>query len=209
MTDPKTGEKEEGYVYNWQTISPGIPTAISLMRASAFYYLPQLVAADLRFTFLCVAVAAAASDWLDGDIARRYNWTSKLGGFADLLGDKSLALTLMFLGWGVWGSVWWYLVPCAVIVAYHTTVMTLRCIGLMLPQSYRVAKIKFFVEVCGLILLFSSFSLTDYYPLEWWAWLDGIGLGALWVAVVLAVWSMLVHYKLLPDWPEKYYPRQS
>lgn len=58
----------------------------------------------LRWSALAVFVIAAASDGIDGWIARRFNQRSKLGAILDPIADKSLLLTaiitLTFVNWG-------------------------------------------------------------------------------------------------------------
>lgn len=70
----------------------------------------------LRYWALTSFIVAAASDGLDGYVARKYNITSKLGAILDALADKVLMLTglvtLSFVAWG--SSDWiipsWYLI---------------------------------------------------------------------------------------------------
>ena len=59
---------------------------------------------DERFALaLLLASIAAASDALDGFLAKRFNWTSRLGGFLDPLADKFLlvAIFLVLTGLGL------------------------------------------------------------------------------------------------------------
>jgi CDP-diacylglycerol--glycerol-3-phosphate 3-phosphatidyltransferase len=69
---------------------------------------------SLRWTALAVFVIAAASDGLDGWIARRFNQRSKLGALLDPIADKSLMLTgvitLSLVSWGAadWHIPWWF-----------------------------------------------------------------------------------------------------
>lgn len=69
---------------------------------------------SLRWTALAVFVTAAASDGLDGWIARHFNQCSKLGAWLDPIADKSLVLTavitLWLFGWGEgdWHIPWWF-----------------------------------------------------------------------------------------------------
>ncbi len=57
-----------------------------------------------RWAALAVFILAAASDGLDGWIARRFNQKSDLGAFLDPIADKALVLTailiLTFFDWG-------------------------------------------------------------------------------------------------------------
>jgi len=70
--------------------------------------------ASLRWAALAVFVTAAASDGLDGWIARHFNQRSKLGALLDPIADKSLMLTavitLWLVGWGAgdWHIPWWF-----------------------------------------------------------------------------------------------------
>lgn len=188
----------------WAMIRIGLPSAISIGRTASVWYLPELMIADYRFAFLAAAAAAAASDWIDGELARRMGATSAAGAFLDLLGDKTLSIVLMYLGWNLWGLAWWYAAPCVVLIAYHAIVMGLRCIGVVRPRSSRVAKTKFFVEISGLVGCFASFGLGPMF-----IWADWLGLAAVWLAPLLAFWSMLEYLGIVPDLPEKYYPRRA
>lgn len=70
----------------------------------------------LRHLALTAFIIAAASDGIDGYVARKLNVTSKLGAVLDALADKVLMLTglvtLSFVSWG--GEDWfipmWYLI---------------------------------------------------------------------------------------------------
>ncbi len=63
-----------------------------------------------RWTAIAVFVLAAASDGIDGYIARRYNQKSQLGVVLDPIADKGLLLsgiiTLSFSNWGYEFPVW-------------------------------------------------------------------------------------------------------
>ena len=209
-------------IFTWVFLRRGLPSTISIGRLASIWYLPELFHADYRLAFYVAAILAALSDWIDGVLARVWKCESKIGGFFDLLGDKALSITLMYLGWCLWGSTWWYVVPCVCLFVYHLVVMSLRVIGAMwprfswtiMPASLRVAKIKFFVEACGLIACFASFGLDPLFV--WVEWLEllaiiahQIGLLAVWIATALAAWSMLGYLGYLDDWPEELYPRQT
>lgn len=61
----------------------------------------------LRWWALAVFVTAAASDGIDGWVARRFNQCSKFGAYIDPIADKALLLTgvlvLSFVDWGAPG----------------------------------------------------------------------------------------------------------
>lgn len=188
----------------WVKLRTGVPSAISIGRFASAWYLPVLANGEYYSLFLVVAICAAASDWADGALARKWKCTSDIGGFFDLLGDKGLTITLMYLGFGVWGTPWWFVAPCGILFTYHVVVMSLRALRILKYSSSRVAKLKFFVEVTGWVACFSSFSLGYLF-----IWADWLGLSLVWIASVLAAWSMLEYWKLVPDWPERFYPRKT
>ena len=188
----------------WVKLRTGVPSTISIGRFASVWYLPLLANNEYYFLFFVVAICAAASDWADGALARKWKCASDFGGFCDLLGDKGLTIILMYLGLSVWETAWWFVVPCGILFTYHFTVMSLRALNILKYSSSRVAKLKFFVEVTGWVMCFSSFSLGYLF-----IWADWLGLSLVWVASVLAVWSMLEYWKVVPDWPERFYPRKT
>lgn len=67
-----------------------IPNAITVLRIVAIVPLVVLMLRERYGAALVVAFAAGASDALDGYLAKRYEWTTKLGGILDPLADKLL-----------------------------------------------------------------------------------------------------------------------
>lgn len=67
---------------------------------------------SLRWTALGLFVFAAATDGVDGYIARRFNQRSKFGAFIDPLADKFLLITaIVFLSAFPWGDHDWRIPP--------------------------------------------------------------------------------------------------
>lgn len=68
----------------------------------------------LRWWALGIFITAAASDGVDGWVARHFNQISKFGAFIDPIADKALLLTgvitLTIVDWGKdgWGLPWWF-----------------------------------------------------------------------------------------------------
>ncbi len=89
-----------------------LPNIITLSRVPLLFVVVGLLYIDARgiaTTALLLYIIAAASDWLDGYIARKYNGTSNFGKFMDAITDKifviGLFITLQCLGkipsWGL------------------------------------------------------------------------------------------------------------
>jgi cardiolipin synthase len=70
-----------------------LPNAISLVRIALVLPVGLAIATRRFDTALWLAVVAGVSDALDGWLARRFNWRSRLGGMLDPLADKLLLLT--------------------------------------------------------------------------------------------------------------------
>jgi len=68
----------------------------------------------LRWWALGIFITAAATDGVDGWIARRFNQCSEFGAFIDPIADKALllagVLVLTFFDWGPdgWSLPWWF-----------------------------------------------------------------------------------------------------
>lgn len=84
-----------------------IPNIITAFR---FLLVPPVVILMLQDRFAAALVVfgvAGFSDALDGFLAKRYDWTSRLGGLIDPLADKLLVVSsFLTLGWLGWIPVW-------------------------------------------------------------------------------------------------------
>jgi phosphatidylglycerophosphate synthase len=76
-----------------------LPNAISVARLAATPVLYWMATEDMEAPFAWLLVAALASDAVDGLLARRYAWTSRLGSLFDAVADAVLTLTAAY---GVW-----------------------------------------------------------------------------------------------------------
>ncbi len=77
-----------------------IPNLISFLRILLVVPTVYLLADHQYNHALLIFFIAGFSDGLDGFLARRYGWTSKLGSFLDPMGDKLLMTASYFmLGW--------------------------------------------------------------------------------------------------------------
>lgn len=76
-----------------------LPNAISVARLAATPVLYWMASEHMEAPFSWLLVAALASDAVDGLLARRYAWTSRLGSLFDAVADAVLTLTAAY---GVW-----------------------------------------------------------------------------------------------------------
>ena len=84
-----------------------LPNLICLVRIALIWPIAAALAAGEQLAALSLFVAAAASDGLDGYLAKRFNWTSALGKVLDPLADKLLLVTLFIEGAWLGLIPWW------------------------------------------------------------------------------------------------------
>lgn len=87
------------------------PNLITLSRVFITIAAAVALCAGFRFSAtlaFVLFVAAGATDWIDGYIARKYNIVTNLGKFMDALSDKVMVIGmfLVLLGLGLYGESW-------------------------------------------------------------------------------------------------------
>src|SRR5690606_30552696 len=91
-----------------------VPNAISFLRLALIPVFAWLIVAEHDAAALLVLAVAGASDWVDGDVARRFDQASRLGRMLDPAADR-LYIFVTLIGLAYRELVPWWLV--AVIVA--------------------------------------------------------------------------------------------
>ena len=132
-----------------------IPNIITAFR---FLLVPPVVILLLQDRFAAALVVfgvAGLSDGLDGFLAKRYGWRSRLGGLLDPLADKLLMVSsFLTLGWLGWIPLWLValvILRDLVIVAgatfYHMRIEKLEAEPTILSKLNTVAQILLVLAV--------------------------------------------------------------
>lgn len=137
---------------------PNILTAGRLMAAMAL----PLVYLTLPHPFsdaivLLLFIGAAATDWLDGWIARRSGRVTALGRMLDPIADKAMVGVALLAVCGLYGAHWLVMVPAAAILIREFAVSGLREFLAGRPVNLAVsnlAKWKTAVQMVAISLLF-------------------------------------------------------
>jgi len=173
-----------------------IPNIITIARIAAIPLIVWLLMTGdigLRIVALVLYVVAAASDWLDGYLARKWNQVSPLGRMLDPIADKLLVgIVIAALAWdGSFSG--WDMIPVTAILFREFFISGLReFLGntkVVLPVS-TLAKWKTTAQLVALAIVM----LERIVP--------GLGLVSdivLWVAGILTVWTGWQY--LRASWP--------
>ncbi len=182
-----------------------LPTILTLFRIFLLpvivvvFYLPELHPASARWSNIAAAgvfMLAAATDWLDGWIARRFNMTSAFGAFLDPVADKLMvAVALMLLVQQNPTPV--MAVTSAIIIGREISISALREWMAEIGQRAKVGvawvgKLKTAMQVVAIVVCLHQRDVPELR-------LYRIGEGLLIVAAVLTIWSALVYVRAA--WP--------
>lgn len=178
-----------------------LPNILTLARIAlipcfvACFYLPWSRGA---LTAAVIFAVAAATDWLDGFLARRLNQDSRLGAFLDPVADKLMVAVVLVVVLQTRPEIWLAL-PAAVIIGREITVSALREWMAEIGARGKVAvswpgKVKTAVQMVSLVLLVAACG-AEAPP-----WLWPLGMLLLYVATLLTLWSMIEYLRLA--WPD-------
>ena len=165
-----------------------IPTVLTLTRIVAIplivgvFYLP-IEQQTANMTSTVMFIIFAATDWLDGYLARKLNQTSSFGAFLDPVADKFLVCASLLVLVHLQRT---DVFVALIIIGREIAISALREWMAELGKRSSVAvswigKVKTTAQMAALVWML-------WRPNAWVEW---AGIGLLWVAAVLTLWSML------------------
>ena len=178
-----------------------IPTMMTWTRIIAIplivgvFYL-NISAAERNLIATVMFIVFAATDWLDGFLARRLNQTSAFGAFLDPVADKILVCaSLLVLVHLQRADVF----VALIIIGHEIAISALREWMAQIGATKSVAvhmlgKIKTTVQMVAIpFLLFNGILFGAIDTHVWGTWL-------IWISAVLTVWSMIYYLqKAIPE----------
>ncbi len=103
-----------------------------------------------RFTLaIWLFLAAGASDGLDGFLAKRFDWRSRLGGILDALADKFLLVSTFVCLWWLGLFPWWLVLSILardLVIVTGATVYNFR-IEAVQPEPSLISKLNTFLQI--------------------------------------------------------------
>jgi len=163
----------------------------------AVYYVPESWVHDVgrNLAATLIFVVAAATDWLDGYLARRLDQTSAFGAFLDPVADKLMvaAALIMLVQLGRLDAI-----IAAIIIGREITISALREWMAQIGAHKSVAvsmigKIKTTAQMAAIPLLLYQAPIDGFDMQQAGTWL-------IYVAAVLTLWSM--GYYMRMAWPQ-------
>ena len=169
-----------------------LPNLLTLLRVAA---IPLIVAGivapapvlgiDIRLLAVLLFMAATATDWLDGYLARRLDQISTQGRMMDPVADKMLVASVLVALSAAGELSGWEVIPTLIIIARELLISGLRealaSRTVILPVTF-LAKIKTSVQLAALTLLIAA-PLHFLAPLP----VTEVAIAALWLAAALTL----------------------
>jgi CDP-diacylglycerol--glycerol-3-phosphate 3-phosphatidyltransferase len=177
-----------------------LPNILTLLRIAlipifiAFFYLPW------EWRHIATAAifgVAAATDWLDGYLARKLNQFTPFGAFLDPVADKLIVAAALILLLQVHATVLFAL-PAVVIISREIVISALREWMAEVGKRTSVA-VSYIGKVKTTLQMVAIAVLLAVDPAIYPVW-DKVGIVLLYLAAILTLWSMVIY--LRAAWPE-------
>jgi CDP-diacylglycerol--glycerol-3-phosphate 3-phosphatidyltransferase len=164
---------------------------LQVQETAALHWLADLAAwlsAWREIVAVGIFLVAASTDWLDGYLARTRGQVTTLGKLLDPIADKLLTVSAFIALVELGVAPAWMIV---VIVGREFAVSGMRSIasarGVVIDAS-RWGKFKMVSQVVAITLLILT------HTLERWVRFGNLGKAALWVVMILAIYSMVQYF---------------
>ena len=181
-----------------------IPTIMTWTRIFAIplivgvFYLPGTMASQSEKNLIATVmfVVFAATDWLDGYLARKLNQTSSFGAFLDPVADKFLVCACVLVLVHLQRA---DVFVALIIIGREIAISALREWMAQIGASkcvavHMIGKLKTVVQMVAIpFLLFDDLLFGVINTHLWGVWL-------IWAAAILTIWSMVYYLqKALPE----------
>jgi CDP-diacylglycerol--glycerol-3-phosphate 3-phosphatidyltransferase len=176
-----------------------LPILLTVVRMAMIPFFVVVYLLPGRWTQIVAAALfgiAAATDWLDGYLARRLKQTTRFGAFLDPVADKLMVVTAMLL-LAVQHNNVYFTLPAIVIVGREFVIAALREWMAEMNQRgvvavTRVAQFKTGVQIAAILVLL-LFPPGSYFPIL------VLGYVLLYAAAALTLVSMVTYIR--KAWP--------
>ena len=126
-----------------------LPNLISMVRVLLVVPVVWSLLNDRFSVAIWLFLIAGASDGLDGFLAKRYGWSSRLGGILDALADKFLLVSTFVCLWWLGLFPWWLVMAVLardLIIVTGAIIYNFR-IETMQPEPSLASKLNTFLQI--------------------------------------------------------------
>jgi cardiolipin synthase len=161
-----TGAAGSGATQGWRLRAAHIPNLICVARILLVPPVAVMLLSARYREALALIVFAGLSDGLDGFLAKRYHWQSRLGGLLDPLADK-LLLTVTFVALAIQGlaPVW----LAALVIARDVVIVSgglayQWLVEPVQPEPSRISKLNTGMQLLFLCLVVTAAAFPGIVP---------------------------------------------
>jgi len=126
-----------------------LPNIISVARIILIVPVVWMLLTGRYTSAFWLFVIAGASDGLDGFLAKRFGWSSRLGGILDALADKLLLVSAFVCLWWLGVFPWWLVLAILardLIIVAGATIYNFR-IETVQPEPSLISKLNTFLQI--------------------------------------------------------------
>ena len=167
---------------------PNIITIVRILLIPVFVVIFLMANSWSYLAAATLFALAAATDWLDGYLARKLNQTTPFGAFIDPVADKLIVVSALVILIAHHNSIWLTL-PSLVIIGREIVISALRewmaetGKGAHMAVSY-IGKVKTTMQMGSIVFLLATPPGTL---------IASLGLIMLYAAAALTLWSMMLY----------------
>lgn len=177
MTDHVTAEGSAPAEAHWLNV-PNALTALRLLLVPVFAWmlLSHPHDAAWRWGAAVVFVVASITDVIDGKVARKYGLVTRFGKLWDPIADKALT-GMALVGLSIIGELPWWITIVILVREWGITLLRFLILKYGVMAANRGGKLK---------TVFQSIAIV-WYLLPLPNWLHLVGVGVMWIALLLTV----------------------
>ena len=171
-----------------------IPNVLSVIRLLlVFVFVYAFFTCESLYVALVIFLVAGATDIVDGYLARRFNWITKLGKLLDPLADKMMQITALTCLWIK------HLIPGWIAVLYFLKECTILLLGLIVIKRRDVAVVSKWYGKLAVCIFYATVAVSmifDEYFAEHVLITTIIFIPAI-ICTIVALIAYIKHYSYL------------
>ena len=175
---------------------PNIITIVRILLIPVFVVIFLMANSWSYLAAATLFALAAATDWLDGYLARKLNQTTPFGAFIDPVADKLIVVSALVILIAHHNSIWLTLLSL-VIIGREIVISALREWMAEMNSSVTIA-VSYLGKIKTTLQMIAITMLLSYPPVMTSLWVQG-GYLMLYLAAVMTLWSMTQY--LRAAWP--------